>query len=274
MLIYQRPWTQQPQSLARVNWANPISRGLLFCMQNSGGGFADATLRMAGVKRDTAAAVQVGTPLGVALDFLGTSQIEVAPASDTRFDLSGEMTMLVLCTPDNTAGGTFGQYPFGQGNDSATLSQGAIRVKGLIGGYWGSNLIVEGATTLSNGVSVLIGFSRNGSTGSWSATVWLNGFSDGSASTTINPSAQQLLALGNVGNAPGYSLSFDGRVHAAWLWNRPLSSTEHVSLAANLWQLFAPLPRRLWVPQFGAPPAPPVGTLGQFDPELRLAAWF
>lgn len=41
---------------------------------------------------------------------------------------------------------------------------------------------------------------------------------------------------------------------------------------ANLWQLFAPLPRRVWGPAVVVPPA--VGSLGEFDPGLRIAGWF
>lgn len=52
-----------------------------------------------------------------------------------------------------------------------------------------------------------------------------------------------------------------------------LDFAELRSLAANPWQLWAPEPRRLWAPS-AAYVAPPVGTLGQFDPEMRLAAWF
>ncbi len=55
-------------------------------------------------------------------------------------------------------------------------------------------------------------------------------------------------------------------------WNRPLSLLEFQALYGNPWQLFAPLPRQMWAPAEYVPP--PVGTLGQFDPELRIAGWF
>lgn len=71
----------------------------------------------------------------------------------------------------------------------------------------------------------------------------------------------------------GARIGFNGAVAMFAFWSRVLSRAEIFELSINPWQLFAPLPRMLWAPSGPAAPAP-VGTLGQWDPELRIAGWF
>ena len=54
-------------------------------------------------------------------------------------------------------------------------------------------------------------------------------------------------------------------VGMAALWNRPLSKNEHLSLAQNPWQLFAPMPARMWM-GIGGTPAAGVGLWVQTRP--------
>jgi len=53
--------------------------------------------------------------------------------------------------------------------------------------------------------------------------------------------------LGNSGFA-----GFDGELYAAFMWSRFLGAAEVKALSSNPWQLFAPLPRRIWAPAGGA----------------------
>ncbi len=56
------------------------------------------------------------------------------------------------------------------------------------------------------------------------------------------------------------------------LWNRALRTPEIMALTGNPWQLYAPEQRTVGF-QAGAAPAV-FGTLGDFDPDLTVQAWF
>ena len=80
-------------------------------------------------------------------------------------------------------------------------------------------------------------------------SVWLNGKQDatGSASgtpRTIQTSGAQLSIGSNVSNTQ----PFGGQIYLCAHWPFALSDAEIASISANPWQLFAPEPRRLFVP--------------------------
>jgi len=57
-------------------------------------------------------------------------------------------------------------------------------------------------------------------------------------------------------------------------FNNAIPLRTAAELSRKPWQIFAPLPRQLWALAGAAPPPTLTGTLGQWDPELRLAAWW
>jgi hypothetical protein len=101
-----------------------------------------------------------------------------------------------------------------------------------------------------------------------------NGVSFGSTATAAGAitydatySRKLLLGFGSDG------LGIAGHGYWEALWNRVLTPGEIAQLSANPWMLFKAPQRRIWVPSAGAAPIL-TGTLGQFDPELRIDAWF
>lgn len=82
-------------------------------------------------------------------------------------------------------------------------------------------------------------------------SVWYDGVqrASGTMSTTANPlsGAAYLCIAASHNNSQG----FPGVVHIGGYVDRALNDAEIVSLSANPWQLFAPLPRRMWL----GPPA-------------------
>ena len=238
-IVLRQMLRRTPQQVPQIDWSNPLTRGLLFVCFPQASAFIDVTARAQGLMSGSGAAAAVGR-LGRALDFNATAGVQIAPATDARFALGGECTLVALCTPDNAGGGSFGQYVLGSGDSSAASSQAALRVLSVAGAYWGGSLIASGATSLVSGVPAMIGMSRSGSTGAWTAGVWLNGRLDGSASTATNPAAQQVLALGSIGAATGFGLPFDGMIFGAWIWNRALGAAEMASLYENPSQIYRP----------------------------------
>lgn len=207
----------------------------------------DAAGMVGGILSNASAATPtVGTP-GRGLAFNATSHIQIVDATDARFDLSGEATMVVLCIPNDASGGQFGQYAIGSGKSDASQSQMAIRIKGTADIQWGGSTFVTGATSLTTGQLCMLGATRSGSTGAWVGTVYFNGKFDSSASVSENPGAQQVLSLGTYGASDSFSLPLTGSIFAAMVWNRALTPAEHLSLYVNPWQLFVPEEQRLLV---------------------------
>jgi hypothetical protein len=261
MLILRRPWTEQPQDAVEVDWENPINPGLIFADLPASNGVINAV----GNARGVLSALDfssVPTAYGRSLDCAATGLLQIDDGTNPLYDLSGELTLMALITPDNASGGAAGQYVMGSGNSAASQGQGAIRIKDKIGVYYGGAVIVEGATTLTSGTTYLVGFSRSGATGTRTVTVYLNGQSDGSTTSATSPGAQQVLALGSFGAAIGFGLPFDGRIHAARVFKRALSGSEWQKCYQNIWQIFAP--RQIWIPATAA---------ASFNPTLSLPTY-
>lgn len=79
--------------------------------------------------------------------------------------------------------------------------------------------------------------------------------------------------FGNVRIANGLKANGDSFALIALIPDGVFSDGAMFAALENPWRMFTE-PRRLWMPSVGAAPPAPVGTLGQFDPELRIAAWF
>lgn len=245
MSIIRVPWNVQPQVPVGIDWSNPITQGLLSCFLPVGSGFYDAAKVIPNLISGSAASPSVGIK-GRNLDFNATGYLQVADSTNPAYNLSGELTLLALVSPDNASGGTYGQYPLGSGNTGATASQGALRIKSKVGAAFGS-YIVDGATTLVSGGTYLCGFRRSGSSGAWGGDILLDGKSDGTISTASDPSAQQVFSIGSCGGTSSYGLPFDGKIYAALVWKRAISLNEFKNFYDNPWQICQPLTRRIFV---------------------------
>lgn len=111
--------------------------------------------------------------------------------------------------------------------------------------YLGGTGFESGAsTTFVAGVPEAIGFSYSGATHS----LYQNGKNLLATATTISAGETSNWWLGT-----GYAGEFDASYLLCLQWNRYLRAEEHVSLAANPYQMFRRAPRRVWrVPSPGA----------------------
>jgi hypothetical protein len=99
------------------------------------------------------------------------------------------------------------------------------RTAGKLGFWWANSIILTGSTALSAGTWYHVAAVRSGSSGNWTAQLWLNGVLDNSATTALNPNASSAgTAIGRAGDLA--SLYFDGLIDEVALWSRALNSTD------------------------------------------------
>jgi hypothetical protein len=238
----QRPWAQQPSQPVPIDRGNTLTRGLRFAMMPAANAFIDATGRAGGLLSSSA-----GTPPtayvhrpGRGLKFTAGA-LQIFSNSHPSGNFAGELTLAVLCIADDVTGGGPGQnYIFGSGDGGVTTGQGALAViASNTKMTWGVGGIgLQGSTTLVSGVPMMIMGVRSGSSGAWSGKLYLNGKQDASVSSvSVNPGAQQVLALGSFGLSATYY--FVGKIFIACAWDRPLNASEAMDFYRNPWQIFA-----------------------------------
>ena len=257
ILLLDQPRTSQPPYPVGINWSDPITRDLLFAQQTIGKGFINAAIPD-GPPVSGSSAVAIAGSAGMGLDFDGTVGLQIAPSTDARFNLAGELTILAWAVLDG-AKASFGQYAVASGNPEANASQGGAGMRTANGvtkarAYWGG-FIADGATSLDYGRLYQIGFVRSGASGAWTGHVILDGKSDGIISTATNPSAQQVLALAGFGLTTLSGLPFNGKIYGAMVFKRALSLAEVRSLYDNPYQVFTPEQIPIFIPDAasGAP---------------------
>ena len=88
----------------------------------------------------------------------------------------------------------------------------------------GSGAVLTGGTSLTTGTWFHIGFTRSGTASNWTYTIYVNGVSDGTITTTTNPDAQQGAAIGRLGSYNGGY--FNGEIDEVAIFNYPLSARQ------------------------------------------------
>ena len=250
MLIYQRPWTRQSQ-------ISTAADRRLVCAVNPAASLVRLTTQPSRRATDMGVAYEVG-----AATVPITLEAQIVLPNSTDFVLIAVLPQVELA---GTNPGIIRSDPNSDGTSFAAFDGGTgytpwLRLFGV------DILHPSSGAGLVAGQSYAVAFRFINAV---SASVFWNGQKRHEVTTTHNNSSASFYNL-------GYQFSQAERVGnvAGFFWaNKSMSDQELCGLTLNPWKLFAPLPRRLWVPQT-VPPAPLYGTLGQFDPELRLAAWF
>ena len=99
------------------------------------------------------------------------------------------------------------------------------RTAGKVGAFWGDVLLLTSNQSLVINQWYHIGFVRSGSASNWNLNIHLNGISDSSTNTSVNPNATN--AGTAIGRAGDYNAQyFSGRISNVTLYNRALSATE------------------------------------------------
>ena len=161
--------------------------------------------------------------IGQALDFDGANDyVELG----TGLDMNGEMTVSLWISPDIIG---VGVSEIIANNNAAGNQQDynleLNRTAGKLSSVWGSTVIITGNTTLSVNTwhhAVLV---RSGSSGNWTAKIYLDGREDNSATTAVNPNgSNENTTIGRAGADP--LAYFNGKIDDVRIYNRALSANE------------------------------------------------
>lgn len=261
MLIVKRPWTRQPPPAARIDWSNPLTKGLVFCAVPAGYTYFDAVTRVFGTVAGTHTkgiytkqGGYCGSVDGVqAMAASGsTSDIISWPASATLRGGSLVQTGTLLALAGTTEQVDAKQYAVmgncetsgGHGFGLAIDSYGAFNRGGIR--KW--NYTAKGGETtyesLGNPFDNRLhffgyAFSGNGVSGMW--------FSRGEARTFSGGATNGTNTAGRIAtiNATYPTSAYGSQNHNCYvalglMWDRPLAASEYLALYDNPWQLFEP----------------------------------
>jgi len=244
--ILRFPWTSQPQSLVGIDWSNPLSRGLAFVA--IGGQPIDLVNKKLGTYVGTAGVVvgergqAFATVSGAAnrIDF-----VKGSPANAT-----GEVSFGSVFKTDSDTGAL--QYLINRDaiSNLFVLRSGFLTVQqtwNATGLFQSTNVVVVGKWNIASSSSP-----PSGSSTALDAKLWLNGKKEVAGNATNG--ALGVTSLGDTilhGRTSDNLRQVNGAQALAVSWNRVLSDAEHASFYANPWQLFAPIQRKIWVPNAG-----------------------
>ena len=247
----QTLWGTQPQEAVGIDWANPITAGLLIAVMPSTGinhvtGRQLARLPSYAQTTDSHGVV---TSAGG----LGFPEPANAAADGAQFDLS-TLTALVYArqaTAQNVAEAFF------RGQGSGTPNGWGV---GLHGGSFNGAYAVFGGTLMQPAGQIAATNLPTVAMLTASATSGLALYCNGRLQQTAAFSAPSYgFSVGNyrrviIGSMLGNTQATTNRPALGLLWNRVLSADEARLIAADPWQVFEP--RRIWVPQAGITGAP------------------
>jgi hypothetical protein len=242
--------TRQPQGPTRIDWSNPLTRGLRSAILPHLGFDAVANnLQSAGTRT-----VAVRN-YGLAKSFAAGNTCEFAHRPN--YALTGEMSVAALFQElsGSTYGGTIASKATSDNNSSFDFrasfassggDQKPILTRGNGTAY--RSFAVSTATPAIRDSGAFIAASAP-STIQSSSIIYINGLAystTDTGGTGTGAAADASTAPLRLGNRYDGAISLVGYIGVLYLWNRMLSSTEHAALYVNPWQLFAPS-RRVWM---------------------------
>ena len=229
-LIRRVPWTVQPQYPVGINWSNPITHKLRFawggpaCQRDSVQNRLPTT-QMPLNESKFGRGIQLNTT-GLAI-----------PHSNPK---SGAKSVVIVGNPLNYNGAT-----------NTYLRNGPSGGWGLSANNFWLLWTHYGVSDYSLGVAASGNVGVVGVTAIPSSTVtaYENGIQIASVAIgalNVSTATSCQMSFTSSGSSAVSTLAF------AAYWDRELSAAEHASMAANQWQIFAPLPRRIWAPSAAA----------------------
>ena len=265
-LIVKRPWTSQPQVAARVDWGNPLNARITHLLPLNG----DPREIVTGARLTYGAGGSSAvTTRGLALQGSG-----VAACASVPIDLS----------PYTKATVSFWMYWDAYANDDKFAMEYGAEFNTNSGFFIDPNSGAPAAGQVQCGVGspglVNAGQFARPSAANWHHYVFLFSRTTGAAISTavyVNGAAQSVAASGSLndvadqfGNNLLYlfsrnntSLFGAGRMqNLAIRGGYLMTAAEARQEYANPWQLFAPLPRRIWAPGVAGAPFKPAWAIG------------
>lgn len=238
-IIDNTPWTSQPQQAVGIDWSNPITRGLVIAENHSNprlAAFNSPTKKIGASYRGTG---------GVATRFVSASSqyLKQSNTSLTNYPLTFLSVFQRASRPFDgvligIGAGTNRQILYvNQDNIACFSGAGATTAQAV---STNTELSIYGPGDVSCAVGVVSAAN--------SRSVYLDGVLVGSNSTTVSTGASNTAVIGCYWNNDAPSTYFNGDIYLSLAWNRSLSDAEVKSLSQNPWQIFKPLPRRIFVP--------------------------
>lgn len=245
-LTLRAPWTSQPQSPVRIDWSNPLTRGLSYVFDGKSPSI-NAVNGQSLTTTVTGTVSPVAGKFGKGIYTPNGSWIDIAVGKDWQ----GPITIIAIANIkglDANFGGLFAKITTG------TTSQLAVGRAGSTSTFYisvndAASATISGSsiTALTNNPSVL-GFSWAGGTG---VDYFEGGVSKGTfTSLSAQNSGTGALRLGGSRDASG-SYDSDVEWYGFFKYDRALSAQEVAAISANPWQIFQPLSRTIWVPNAG-----------------------
>jgi hypothetical protein len=233
-LILKSPWTRQPQFVTGIDWQNSLAKGLAFA--TVGSTFVDQVSGAAAVL--SGASNKYAGPVGMAYRS-PTTQIAGRWTFAVAIPAAFNITALVVTRGFNTGTPNSGVPTINfVATDTALFAQsGNGTIFQSAGNSTANSSLVLGSTNVVVGVKL-------GATN----YQYVNGILKNSAATG-NRTVGAVNAV-NIGRPSGNNVE-QQEYYAAFYFTRALSAKEIALLSANPWQLFAPLPRRIWAPAGG-----------------------
>ena len=220
-LLRPTPWTTQPQQACEIDWSNPICRGLAFAILPSSKGTSNLNI---GVTKHGS----------IATNSIPDTRSRTTTSPFTIF----AMGIFYSSTANNPS--LFSSpASWNSLSDNAGCQLFRLHDTGdLAFGIWNNNnqvLTIAGVSPVGKQLS-LVG-SYDGTTARF--------YSDGNLAVSAASSGCRVVA-GNVVMGSSAAGLVGGQVSAAW--DRVLSDAEIKSLSTNPWQIFKPIPRRIFAP--------------------------
>lgn len=254
--VVQRPWMLQPTQPVAIDWANTLTRGLVFA-------FSGAQPRRNAVTGQTASAASFShfvSRYGIGARVSGTQEIEFA--STSSLNVTGPITVAwvgfvysassynALISKAQSNGGTNNPFDLWVSPPLNRFSFVRANSAGYRQFYYdGSNVLNTRAPNryiaMHDGVSLTN-----------PVTAFING-----TITTISPSGGSGTGVPSASSVPlslgrrDDGLQLDGAVIFAAVWNRMLTLSEALAVHTNPWCIFAP--QRSIIPRAAASGAAP-----------------
>jgi hypothetical protein len=253
-LLRPTVWTQQPQQPVGIDWSNPITRGVVFALPF---GRREAANGKTGTASGTVA--QGITSRGLAVKLNGSSYLDFG--STPFIDPTGPFTIsLYEETTTAQSYSTLLSLPCGT-NQLTWLRGSAAGYYCAVGKSNGTVAQFADAGAQASGERkrfVLTGTALNNYA---TFRLWMDGIE-------LSRTTQSFGAL-TTGNTKigqdGLDNPFNGNIADVTFWNRALSDAEIKSISDNPWQIFKPLPSRIFLPVSAGGGATITATLGTAD---------
>lgn len=235
-IILPQPRTSQPQHPVGLDRGNPLTRGIIACVA--------PPLGVGTVNSGVTAAVSNPGEVWTFTTGSATQEVSVPTKGYTG---GSPFSVLVICKSTASSGTSqsLASINFNGTNVPFYLSLGNTVSLGVTGcwiGYYsgGWKTTPSGTEIRNDGLWHVVA----GGVVSGSQRCFLDGALIGSA-TGSGTSGNNTNAI-SFGNYKNDSTSLGGQIALGIVWDRFLSDAEFIEVSANPWQVFAPLPRRIF----------------------------